>query len=186
MVRLFFALPAEEIEGRLAPVYEQLAKYPKTLKMVAPKNYHITLKFLGGTKPEVFMELKHGFSGLRLDETVLPFRLNGLGGFPGVKNARVIWCGLEADLEAICRIQNAIEDLSAKYGFLKEERGFRPHLTIARTKRDAHMPSPLADYIAGNRDTVFGESKFDRVVLYKSDLGREGPTYTEVDSLPLK
>ena len=181
MTRLFFALPCDFIQDFLRPVYGRLNSFPRALKTVAPENYHITLKFLGETKQEIFQLLRQDFQRLDIDAATVPYTLRGLGAFLDARRARVLWCGLDVDGGSICLIQNAIEELSEKHGFKKENRAFQPHLTLARTRKDMKIPPSLAEYVTANRDTIFGESMFKRIVLYKSDLRRDGPVYTAME-----
>jgi RNA 2',3'-cyclic 3'-phosphodiesterase len=185
ITRLFFALPADGIQDFLQPVYERLNTFPRALKTVAPENYHITLKFLGETKQEIFQLLHQDFQQLGINSQVVPYTLRGLGAFPDARRARVLWCGLDVNDSSICLIQNAIEELCVKYGFKKENRAFQPHLTLARTRKEMKTPVPLFEYITANRNTVFGESIFKRIVLFKSDLRRDGPVYTAVEERQL-
>lgn len=181
MTRLFFALPAEGIRDFLLPVYGRLNDFTRVLKTVAPENYHITLKFLGETKTEIFQLLRQDFQRLVINSRAVPFALRGLGAFPDARRARVLWCGLDVDAGSISLIQNIIEELSEKHGFKKENRAFQPHLTLARTRKDMKIPTPLIDYVTSNKDAVFGESAFKRIVLFKSDLRRDGPVYTAME-----
>ena len=181
MLRLFFALPCDLSHEFLRPVYGQLTAFPRALKAVAPENYHITLKFLGETKEEVFRLLRRDFQRLEIDYASVPYTLRGLGAFPDVRRARVLWCGLDLDISSINLFQNRIEELCAAYGFKKESRAFQPHLTLARTRRDMKIPASIAEFVTANRDTVFGRSIFNRIVLFKSDLRRDGPEYTPVE-----
>jgi 2'-5' RNA ligase len=181
MLRLFFALPCDLSYEFLRPVYGQLIAFPRALKTVAPENYHITLKFLGETKEEVLRLLRRDFQRLEIDNASVPYTLRGLGAFPDVRRARVLWCGLDLDIGSISLIQNGIEGLCAAYGFKKENRAFQPHLTLARTRREVKIPASIAEYVTANRDTVFGRSIFKRIVLFKSDLRRDGPEYTPVE-----
>ena len=186
MTRLFFALPCDFIQDFLRPVYERLNTFPRALKAVEPENYHITLKFLGETKQEIFQLLRKDFLRFDIDAAVVPYTLRGLGAFPDARRARVIWCGLDIDGASICMIQNAIEELSEKHGFKRENRAFQPHLTLARTRKDLNIPPSLVDYVTANRDTVFCKSMFNRIVLYKSDLRKDGPVYTAMEERQLK
>jgi len=186
MVRLFFALPCDFVQDFLRPVYERLNAFPRALKTVTPDNYHITLKFLGETKQETFRLLRQDFQRLDFDYAAVPYTLRGLGAFPDVRRARILWCGLDVDVGSASLIQNAVEGLCAKYGFKNENREFQPHLTLARTRKDMKIPASIAEYVAASKDTAFGESIFKRIVLFKSDLRRDGPEYTAMEERQLK
>jgi len=184
-VRLFIALTAEGLETFLRPAHELLAKFPRAVRPVSPANYHITLKFLGETPGDTFRALHQEFRELRPEIPAQPFTLRGLGAFPGMRRPQVLWCGLDCNRDAIERVQAMTEDLAARHGFIREERKFVPHLTLARVRRNAVLPRELADYFTAHRDAVFGDSRFDRIVLFKSDLGREGPVYTALEEIIL-
>lgn len=185
MVRLFIALTAEGLGDLLRPVHGRLAMYPRAVRPVSPANYHITLKFLGETGQDAFSALRREFRGLRPVVPARPVTLRGLGAFPGLRKPQVLWCGLDCDRDAIQRVQAEMEDLAERHGSRREDRKFVPHLTLARLRREAAMPPDLADYFTAHRDAVFGESRFDRIVLFKSDLGREGPAYTVMEEIVL-
>lgn len=178
-LRLFFALPLGEAGGFLRVVREDLACFPRILRAVAPENYHLTLKFLGDTADETRRSLVDGFHSLDLGSLPpLPFILEGLGAFPGSASPRVIWCGLTLDAAALEKIRSPIEALCYSHGFADETRPFRPHLTLARLRRNAKPPGELAAYLSSRKDTRYGESVFDRIVLFRSDLDRQGPRYS--------
>jgi len=64
-------------------------------RWVAPATYHVTLKFLGWSRPEVVEALRDrvgaALSGVRAVEV----ECRGLGAFPSVEKARVVWAGLD-------------------------------------------------------------------------------------------
>ncbi len=180
-IRLFFAMPADGLQEALRPVFERLTGFRRAVRPVGPDNYHITLKFLGETDQNTLNRLIDDYRTLDPSVPALPFTLRGLGAFPDIRRARVLWCGLDLDLTVMERARACIEDLSEKHGFKKESRPFQPHLTLARVRKDMKLPPDCAGYIAAHKDTVFGTSRFDRIVLFKSELRREGPLYTALE-----
>lgn len=178
-LRLFFALPLGEAGDCLASVREELARFPRILRPVAPDHYHVTLKFLGDTPGETTRRIIDGFLSIYLDAIPpLPFIMEGLGAFPGSSAPRVIWCGLRVDHQALEKIRAPIEELCVSHGFAAETRPFRPHLTMARMRRGAGATDSLGNYLSSRRDARYGESVFDRITLFRSDLERTGPRYT--------
>jgi 2'-5' RNA ligase len=73
-----------------------------------------------------------------------------------------------------------MEDMTAELGFPGESRPFRAHITLARMRRDSIISDELRDYILNNRDTLYGESSFGRIILFKSQLTKSGPLYTKL------
>ncbi len=104
--------------------------------------------------------------------------VRGLGAFPSVARARVLWAGVddaEAGLDAL------VTDLETGLApaFRKEMRRFHPHLTVARSEPPVHLPPGYADTsLATEPFTV------DRVVLFRS-LREGSTTYEPLGSFPL-
>jgi RNA 2',3'-cyclic 3'-phosphodiesterase len=103
-------------------------------------------------------------------------RLSGLGAFPSVKKARVIWAGVEADIAALRKMTASIDDFSAGYKIAKERRPFSAHITLARLRE----PSMI------NLNTTVQEIAFtiDYLHLYRSELTPKGAIYTLLHSSP--
>jgi 2'-5' RNA ligase len=186
MRRLFIGLPFDgAVKEFLRPVYENLAGYSSLLKVVPTDNYHITLKFLGNMEENRANSIIKSFNELEVDLPKVPVTIKGLGAFPRVKNASVIWIGIEGDSAALSGINVRIEEYCAGLGFEKDERKFRPHLTIARVRKGKRPDSKIEEYIEENRDTEFIQTVFNRIVLFESVLKEKGPLYTELISREL-
>ena len=65
-------------------------------------------------------------------------------------------------------------------GFAAETRSFRPHITLARIRRDTGVPSAMKDYLKKNAETGYGKSRFSSIILYESQLTKTGPIYTKI------
>jgi 2'-5' RNA ligase len=78
----------------------------------------------------------------RAAQGVSPFLLeiSGLGAFPNLKQARVLWVGVGGDLDRLSTLQQNIDSALAVLGFPKEERPFVPHLTLARIREGTSAP----------------------------------------------
>lgn len=175
--RMFLAMPVPA--SLLGPVRDELGRYSRVLKVVAAENYHITLRFLGDTGRRQYDELVSA-----LDSQVLPARVEctftGLGCFPSTDSPRVIWAGMNCAEGEMERIVMLAEKSAALAGFAPETKKFSPHLTLARTRRDADVPPALMEYIRSNSSTEYFSHVFDRVVLYESILKKSGPEYSEI------
>ena len=95
----------------------------------------------------------------------------------------MIWVGIEGDVARLGRLQLRLEEVLEPLGFPREERGFRPHLTLGRVKdprRPPDLTRPLADV------TLPRCNSFDvrEILLYKSDLRPTGAIYTKLQHLP--
>lgn len=187
MPRLFIALPIEaDVKKNISEIYQFLSGHNQSLKAVVPDHYHITVKFLGGCTDDLARKIESSFAKINCPHEEIPFTASGLGVFPNLKMPSVIWAGLNISGEKIKDLYRRIEDFASALGFEKEKRDFSPHLTLARVRRGKKISDELRGYIMNNRETLFGESSFKRLVLYSSNLTPEGPVYTEVRSLQFK
>jgi 2'-5' RNA ligase len=67
----------------------------------------------------------------------------------------------------------------------QEEHEETPHLTIARVKSGKDKEK-LQKLVENYKNTWFGEMKVDKMVLYESELGKEGPKYTLMQEFQLQ
>ena len=131
---LAILLPSE-VKAALADWAKAIHELPFDYKeWVHEKDFHITLKFLGGVTDKQLVDLNQ-----RLDSAVpslSSFNLKGgqIGTFGSSKEPRVLWAGVEAE-ESLFENQTIIDQICSDSGFLKESRPYRPHITIAKKWR---------------------------------------------------
>ena len=184
MIRSFIAIELpDEIRHALAEVQKQLKRDVGGVRWVEPGSIHLTLKFLGDIPAEQIQPIAAAAMGAVQDEPPLSLGVSGLGAFPNPRRPRVIWVGLEGDVARLGRLQTRLEEALEPLGFPREERAFRPHLTVGRVKdprRPPDLTRPLADV------TVPRCNSFDvrEILLYKSDLRPTGAIYTKLQHLP--
>ena len=83
----------------------------------------------------------------------LSVSVRGVGFFPGTRSPRVFWAGLECStMEGLAE---EIDSRLERAGFDSEERAFRAHLTLARTK-ETRLESALVKAAAQFEETEFG------------------------------
>ncbi|RYG71540.1 RNA 2',3'-cyclic phosphodiesterase [Lentibacillus lipolyticus] len=95
-----------------------------------PDDFHVTLKFLGPTAKENLDTL---LEELKLLENVLAFNVcaGSLGTFGNPNNPRVLWGAVERKDELLY-LHQLVESAAAQAGFQKENRAFKPHITLAK------------------------------------------------------
>lgn len=144
-----------------------------------PVNIHLSLKFLGDVEetrePELRTALQQA-AGDRSEPRPLALQISGFGVFPDYHRPHVLWAGVtpEPGLELL---QHGVERAFAPLGFPTEARAFRPHVTLARSARDAKPRD-----FAGLEELLVGID-FDETVtvaevdLMQSTLKPDGPVY---------
>ncbi|MFN2610577.1 MAG: RNA 2',3'-cyclic phosphodiesterase [Actinomycetota bacterium] len=141
------------------------------------KARHCTLRFLGSVAPEAVEHLS--FEMAAACSTVHPCvaRLSGLGAYPSVRAAKVVWAGLGDDDGSLVELHSMIETAAVKAGFTPEARPFKSHVTLARMKRPISVRSQLEVAQALVIEDAFEISK---LTLFESHLHPKGATYEVV------
>jgi RNA 2',3'-cyclic 3'-phosphodiesterase len=178
-LRLFVAVEIPEtvkdaIEEVFAPWREA---FPKA-RWVPRENQHVTLKFLGRTWPRLVDWVSEQVEAAAAGVPRFTVRLQGVGSFPSAKRGRALWAGFE-NADPIGALAAEIEAALVDE-FPSEKRPFHPHLTVARSDPPLKLP---AGYSGTELESE--EWEVDRVVLFRSHLGRPAPRYEPLARFPL-
>lgn len=180
-IRTFIALelPAEVRLG-LRRVQEQLQRARPPVRWVAPDKIHITLNFLGEIPAEQVPAV--GEAAARAAAAAAPFAVEaaGLGVFPSARRPRVIWVGIQGELNALKALQGGLTRELAALGFPPEDRPFSPHLTLGRVRQHARPDEvrALGETVSRMEVPSLGRWRAERVTVFRSDLRPDGPIYT--------
>lgn len=185
-LRLFVAceLPAALLEA-IARVQADLKKRTEMrLRWVRPEGIHLTLKFLGDVEPSHANDIQMALAR-EIEPFELTLRPNKLGGFGG-NRVRVVWLGLDGDLEELERLAGTVDEAMADAGFEREGRPFRAHLTLARVPDRAgnRERRALAELVEGCELPEMPEVKVSQVALIRSILGQGGARYETLARFP--
>jgi len=162
---------------------EDIQKTGADVKLVEPKNIHITIKFLGDTDENHINAIEQSMRESVLGVKPFSITLKGTGVFPNQNYLKVIWIGI-LDEGHIKTISQTIDSKLVRLGFKKENRGFSPHLTIGRVKT-AKKKDQLLAVISHNKETEFAVQAVQSLCLKKSELTPQGPVYTTLREVPL-
>lgn len=173
-VRAFFALPLP------GAAREALADAQRTLKrragdgprFVDPGQLHLTLKFLGWVDPDLVPVLQARITLIAIDTPPIDTSFAGFTAFPAVRHARVVAVELADPRHALGALADRLQDAAAELGIPREQRAFRAHVTIARSKR----PCSVERWI--DAAPLDGALRFEELVLYRSQLLPTGSVYS--------
>ena len=172
--RVFLAAPLPtEIRFALA---ERLSVIPIPGKLAPPDNWHVTLRFLDTVDRVTYERFLSGLDPLV--ETSFSLRLSGFGAFPNLKKATVFWAGIGAGTEQLGMLNEQAEEAAVGAGLLPEERPFHPHLTLSRIRPHRDVREIV------DEDLDLGW-RCERLIIYRSHLGRGGARYEPLDVLDL-
>lgn len=146
------------------------------LKWVSNDALHVTLKFLGEQQELLLEDLMRSFEE-RLASSgqgIIALSSSALGAFPNMRAARTLFAELCGDLVSLKAIASIIEDVSSDHGIPRETRLFKPHITLARTRRSETV------MIRQKEIQIFSKMEWQAtsVTLMKSVLTPAGPLYT--------
>ncbi len=176
-IRSFIAFDIQNqgIINRIAAAQKLLMQTNADLKLVEPKNIHITVRFLGAMNPDMVDKVYEVMK--KVNFAPFNIQLQGLGVFPTVNYPRVVWAGITLGAEQLRSIFEQLEPMVHELGFAPEPNGFNPHLTIARVRSGTNKQR-LVDFVTKQSEYEFGNIKANCLRLKKSQLSPMGPTYT--------
>lgn len=178
MIRSFVALrPPEAVRDRL----EDLALDLPEGRPVAWENLHLTLAFLGERTAPALADAADELS--RMAAPAPEIGIAGLGVF-GAARPRSAHAAVRPD-PALSALRDAVRRAVRRGGIELPRERFVPHVTLVRFGPRTPAGEGLARWLA--RHAAFACAPFTaaEAVLMRSDLGPEGPTYTELATLPL-
>jgi 2'-5' RNA ligase len=181
--RLFIAaeLP-QAIKTALVAAQEQLRRGRPPIRWVAPDAMHLTLRFLGDTSSDQVPEIEQAMRGALAERTAMTLQLTAIGAFPNMMRPSVVWAGVGGATGALERAQADLEAGLAAIGIARETRPFHPHLTLGRVRRDANAAALEQLRAALRQAPALPPISWpaERIVLFRSELRREGSIYTEI------
>jgi 2'-5' RNA ligase len=164
---------------------KELAKTGAGVKWATPESMHITLLFLGEVDDRELHAVCKVVTEAAAGEPPFPLRVSGVGAFPNARRPKILWAGIVAGAEPLQRLNAALEARLLELGcYRKEERGYTPHLTLGRVKGDSDSFT-LATELPKRLAWDGGGTSVDEVLVYSSEMGRDGPVYTVIGRAPL-
>ena len=92
-MRTFIAVPLPpECQELLSELQSEMRALDADVRWTAVPSIHLTLKFLGEIDPGILPGLSAALRSATASSPSFGLSLRGLGGFPNLRNPRVIWC----------------------------------------------------------------------------------------------
>lgn len=183
MLRLFAGFfTTRRLQEVLENIQTQSAHHIKG-KWVEPENLHITFQFFGNVEPSRVVELLGNLQEVASSVKPIKVKYIGLGAFPSVDRARVLWIGLGEGHKPIRELVKRLTKVNKKSGFEDSSKGFHPHVTICRL--NFHDRGFLQELIKTYENRYFGEDTIDKIALIKSSLNSFGPVYSVLEEFYL-
>ena len=136
---------------------------------------HFTLEFLGEIDQVKCDQVKDVMK--KISFSSFDISLKGVGGFPNMKNPRVIWIGVDKNgAEKLTSIANEIGMKLTALGF-ENSKKFKPHLTIFRVKKKINGISAIMKECESMK---FGTQTVSKFKVKRSVLSPKGPEYSDL------
>ncbi len=158
-------------------IYSYAKIIPKCYRLTKPQNLHITLLFLGEVEeiflPEIINKIKFAIRDIH----IIKASLDSMGQFPEKGKARIIYISGKQGEEELKKLAFLIKDNLWDFKENKEKiEEFKFHITLARlNERERFISYNLIKEI---EEKIF--FTIEEVTLFKSELHKNGPIYTEI------
>ena len=178
-IRSFVAVDLDDadIKSRITKAQQDLEQTGASLKIVHSDILHLTLRFLGEIPRPTLQKVIEAVSAVRFQPFDVEF--SGVGVFPNIRRISVIWIGITSGQKQLEEIFEQLEPKIRQIGLPPDNKGFSPHLTIARV-RSGFNKDALARSVESMHDLEFGKMVVKAVRLKKSTLTPRGPMYETI------
>lgn len=184
--RIFVAVAlAPALLAAVSGMRARLAEAESTLRWVPPENLHFTLKFLGGITPPQLAGVVAAAREVAARTQRFSIMLAGLGAFPSARRPRVVWVGVSSGADHLVALAEHLDVVLRPAHASREDRPFRPHLTIARV-RDAAPVRDLSKEIDALRELEWGCQTVGAICVMESHLRPSGAIYQPVEEVWLR
>lgn len=131
-MRIFFAIEfPDKIKNMLKGIGNELKSNSVSGNFTAAANFHLTVKFIGEVNAKELEKLKKALDRAIVDIQSFNIRFTRLGEFSRGEK-KLIWAGIENSDNCLINLFNSLEKELELAGYGKDERNFRPHITIGR------------------------------------------------------
>jgi RNA 2',3'-cyclic 3'-phosphodiesterase len=136
-MRCFIALNLPQAErDALHAALEPIRQQDLPVRWTAADSLHLTLKFLGDIEGSEVPRIEEVLRAAADRHGPLQLELTGFGAFPSLRRASVLWVGVAPSAE-LSSLQQQVELACSRLGYAREQRPYRPHITVARLRAGA-------------------------------------------------
>lgn len=158
---------------------------PIDIKWVEKQNYHVTVKFLGDVDAKTLPGLQKALASAAASNSVFHLSAGGVGFFPRKNRPRVIFLGMQGDMDKLRLLSQEMDTSLQTFGFEREKHP-KFHLTLGRFSSERgieQMFQRLAQLECTEEHLTFAVTSF---LLMKSELSNQGPHYSVIQEYLLE
>lgn len=166
-MRLFIAFDVPEDQKTRIETLVESWRPRVEARWTRAEGRHVTLVFLGEVDSARAMKVKAAMDEVAARHRHHVLRVASAGTFGAATHPRVLWLGLDGELDAARALQ---ADLQNKLEVKEEHDGWAAHLTLARSK-NPRGDAALLDVAGALKRERFDEFTVREIVLYESRGG---------------
>ncbi len=184
-IRAFIAfdLPKDILES-IGNVQAQVKKRGVKFRWAPFENIHLTMKFIGDIHVDLVDKVSNMMAESAEGFSTISLYANGIGVFPGLHRPRVLWIGIDGEIDRLYRLQKTLDEKLNMIGIPTEKRPFKGHLTIGRAKEGMNMES-LKETLRAFYDFQTRPFGINEMKLFQSELSPTGAVYSCIKSVAL-
>jgi 2'-5' RNA ligase len=178
-MRLFLAIALPDaVRSHLLVARQRLETGLPKIAYTKPQNLHLTLKFLGEVEPKRVDAITESLS--KISTQRMELQASGIDCFPARGPVRIVTAALSGTLPPLRALVDNIEQRMKFLGFEREQRAYKPHVTLGRARP---VLSAKFRQLASDATVdlwpgpTFAPTEF---VLMDSQLSPEGSKYSAV------
>lgn len=177
-MRTFVAIDFDDEAKRpLAALQARLKPHCPHLRWVDPARIHLTLKFIGEISEDRILGISTALDELAAQCRPFQIAIEQVGVFGQVGPVKVVWVGVNDDEDgALPRCHDLCQRLLEPLGIPREQRPFRPHLTLARNREMRHSQM-IRRAVEPHAELRVGVQEVESVTFYQSMLTNRGPVH---------
>lgn len=159
------------------------------VRWIEQEAMHLTLKFLGDTPVDRVPDIKAALERAASATGKFSIRIGRTGCFPSFRDPRICWVGLSGELRRLEQLQGRVEGGLVALGYDREDRKFKPHVTVGRTRpgiRGRFAEDIGVSWRHAPLHSTGTTIPVSAIALYRSYLGEKGEArYEQLANLEL-
>jgi len=168
-MRLFVAIELDEpFRNRLVEIQDSLRPAAPAISYTRAENLHLTLKFIGEFEESKVTQLCDSLKKIP-KIGAFTMALTGLDFLPEHGPIRILAAALDGG-DKLLALQSRIEEVCATQSIPRENRRYRPHITLARARRP--LPRSAKSHLASAVQLKPIQSQVKECVLMESKLSK--------------
>ena len=169
--RLYVAVPCPVgLANRLLELQSHLEADTWSLRLSDPRDFHLTLHFLGQTPNRVIDDLHRELGAVAHALRPFDLEVTGLGAFENWDDPCVIWAGVHDPAGKLAELFQATRRVLDSYRLFKLAERHAPHITLGRVKKISAAWDPRRLQALMEWKETLGVYPVEKICLMRSQV----------------